>query len=73
MRVSYLRRPFLINGMIQITLLSRERHLWWHAAAATLPEEVKPMIDPADVSVPTIEYLFMQQIMKLTADTVRQR
>ena len=29
------------------------------------------MIDPSDLSVPTIEYLFSQQIMRLTAATVK--
>ena len=36
-------------------------------------EMMGEMIDPGDVSVATIEYLFTQQIMLLTATTAKKR
>lgn len=41
--------------------------------ASTIKKEVYKMIDPSDISVPTIEYLFEMQIMQLTAATIKKR
>ncbi len=39
----------------------------------SIPKEVKRVIAPEDVSVRTIEYLFLQQIMMLTQLAVKKR